>query len=293
MNLAVFYGILTGVAFAASTVLARRALFQSKTPLGGVFISVPCGALFFLGLLLGTGQFERLWHVPWYVFAILGISGVTTSLAGRWLNYTSVQQIGANRSGALLRTSPIYAVFFGLIFLNESITILIIFGILLVLLGATLVSGGKREETTHIRVKGVAAALASALAYAVGAALVKAIINEVGSPVVAAFITFSSASIVLFGLFSRKELRSRPLQIKRHSLVIFVAAGILAALAQLFRFTGLSYGPLSLVEPVLVSSMALFVLVFSFLINRNIDVFTVRVILGIISTMAGIALMFL
>ncbi len=93
MNTALFFGILSGAGFAAAIVLARRALFHSETPLGGVLISVPAGALFFLGLLLGTGQFERLWHLPWYIFAVLGITGVTTSIAGRWLNYTSVQYI--------------------------------------------------------------------------------------------------------------------------------------------------------------------------------------------------------
>ncbi len=293
MDIGLIFAILAAAAFAAGTVSVRRGLFHSETPLGGVFISVPIGTLFFLGLLTVTGQYKILWHVPWHAFAILGIAGVTSCVAGRILNYTSVQHLGANRNTTIMRTSPLYAVIFGVVLLNESLTVVMILGILLVVLGATLVSVTQEKETRALRTKGIITGLGAALLYAIAAALVKSVIREVGSPLGGVFIAFTTASALLAILFSRRQFRHQLLELERRSVIAFIIAGVMTATAQLFRYAALGHSPLSLVEPVLMSANAFFVLAFSFLINRNIDLFNLRVIVGIIITLVGALLLFL
>jgi uncharacterized membrane protein len=162
----------------------------------------------------------------------------------------------------------------------------------LVILGATLISVTRVEEPSGLRIKGVIAGLGAALGHAIAAFLVKLVISEVGSPITAVFIAFVAASAVLAILFSRQQVRDQLLRLERRSLIPFIITGIFSAIAQLLRYTALAHSPLSLVEPVVMSTNALFLVTFSFLINRSIEVFNLRVILGLILTVFGAILLF-
>ena len=71
-------------------------------------------------------------------------------------------------------------------------------------------------------------------------------------------------------------------------LVIGVLSG---CVAQLLRYAALIYSPASMVIPIGGTS-AFFIFLFSFLINRNIEVFTRKVILGMVVMVAGTFLIF-
>ena len=293
MDIGLIFAVLAAICFAAGMVFIRKGLFHSETPLGAVFIAVPIGVLFFSGLLIVTGQYETLQQISWRAVGILATSGVINFVAARLLNFTSLQHLGANRNTTIMRTSPLYAVIFGVVLLNESLTVVMILGILLVVLGATLVSVTQEKETRALRTKGIITGLGAALLYAIAAALVKSVIREVGSPLGGVFIAFTTASALLAILFSRRQFRHQLLELERRSVIAFIIAGVMTATAQLFRYAALGHSPLSLVEPVLMSANAFFVLAFSFLINRNIDLFNLRVIVGIIITLVGALLLFL
>jgi drug/metabolite transporter (DMT)-like permease len=292
MNIGLTLAIVSAICFAASTVSIRRGLFHAETALGAVFVSVPIGAVLSASVLIATAQYNTLWHTPWHTFAVLAIAGVITFVAGRLLNYIGIQNLGANRNGAILRTSPLWAAIFGVVFLDESLTILMISGILLVVAGATLVSVRYEKETRAVQVKGIIAASGGALLYAIAAALIKAVIKEAGSPITAAFISFTAGSIVLAGLLFHKQLRQQLLQLQRRSLIPFMIAGTMSTTAQLLRYSALDHSPVSLVEPI-IGTTIIFVLIFSFFINRNIEIFNRKVVLGIMVAAIGAALLFI
>ncbi len=292
MDIGLILSIAAAICFAAGTVSMRRGLFHTETAVGTIFVSVPIGAIYFAVLLIATAQYERLWHIPWHVFAVLAASGVINFIAGRLLSYTCVQLLGANRTGAIMRTAPLWAVVFGVGFLDESLTLLMILGILMLVFGATLASVRSEREARAVQVRGVIAGFGGALCYSLAAALIRAVIEEVGSPIAAAFVSFTVATIVVASLLLRKYFRDQVRQLERRSVVPFVIAGTLSATAQLFRYSALGYSPVSLVEPVM-STSVIFVLVFSFFINRQMEIFSTRVIAGILLAAGGASLMFL
>jgi drug/metabolite transporter (DMT)-like permease len=57
-------------------------------------------------------------------------------------------------------------------------------------------------------------------------------------------------------------------------------------------YTALKHSPVSVVTP-LVATVALFTLIFSFLLNRDLEVFTWKVLIGAGVTIAGTFLLFL
>ncbi len=292
VDIGLIFAVLAAICFAAGMVFIRKGLFHSETPLGAVFIAVPIGVLFFSGLLIVTGQYETLQQISWRAVGILATSGVINFVAARLLNFTSLQHLGANRNSAIHKTTSIYAVIFGVVFLNESLSVLIIVGVSLVVVGATLASQRREEQPRSLHTKGIITGLAAAVLYATAAILIKLAVREAGSPIIAAFVSFVAAAVVLAGLLFRKQFRSQLVQLQSSSLVPFIIGGTLIAIAQLLRYTALDYSPVSLVQP-LMNSDVLFILLLSFFINRKIEIFSARVILGIISTVVGGVLLFL
>tara|TARA_B100000809_G_C14901830_1_gene446549 strand:- start:182 stop:502 length:321 start_codon:yes stop_codon:yes gene_type:complete len=66
----------------------------------------------------------------------------------------------------------------------------------------------------------------------------------------------------------------------------FVLSSLLTFSAQLSRYLALAVAPVTVVVP-LMRTVPIFVQVFSFLINRNLEVFSTAVVIGILCTVAG------
>ena len=105
-------------------------------------------------------------------------------------------------------------------------------------------------------------------------------------------ISYVAASIIaiLYVSFGKKQ-REQLIQLRRATLIDFFIAAAFTSVAQLLRYAALSYSPVSVAQP-LISTNVLFVLLFSFVLNRKIEVFTWKVILGIVVIVVGAFLLF-
>jgi drug/metabolite transporter (DMT)-like permease len=235
----------------------------------------------------------------WRAFALLGAAGIIHFVAGRMLSYNAYRIIGANKAFPFVNTVPFYAVIFSVIFLGESLTLYLVLGVLCIFTGVVLVtierrsvSEGRRIGFLSTEFKGIMAALGGALCWGTTPVLIKVALEEIGSPYVGVFVAYVAASIVMAFFFSHKQSREQMAQLPvMAALIPLVISGILAATGQLFCYVALSYSPAGRVSS-LITTNALFVLLFSFLLNRQIEVFTPRVILGMVATVAGAFLIF-
>jgi uncharacterized membrane protein len=66
----------------------------------------------------------------------------------------------------------------------------------------------------------------------------------------------------------------------------FALSSLLTFPAQLSRYLALAVAPVTMVVP-LMRTVPVFVLVFSFLVNRHLEVFSTAVVIGILCTVAG------
>jgi drug/metabolite transporter (DMT)-like permease len=64
---------------------------------------------------------------------------------------------------------------------------------------------------------------------------------------------------------------------------------VILAGGHLCRFTALQFGQISIVQPI-IATMVIFVLLFSWIANRRIDVFNWRGIAGIVMVLIGVYL---
>lgn len=140
-------------------------------------------------------------------------------------------------------------------------------------------------------VKGLFAALVAALCWGVSPVLIKVGLREVNSPLAATFVSYAAASVVTGILLIHPSNNEKLRRLNRTSLIPIIIAAITVAIAQIVRYTALDYSPISLVEP-LVGTNGLFIFPLSFLINRRIEAFNLRIIMGALIVVFGVSLIF-
>lgn len=294
MERGLVFALLAAVSIAASTVYIRKVVSQTGEAFTGAAITVFTGVLFFTASIFLSGGWSKLWSISGKAFILLAAAGILHFAAGRLLAYTSLRLIGANKASAFVATMPFYALILGVIFLNESITTYLILGVSGIVGGASLVSferksvsEGKQKGAFGTEVKGIVAALGAAACWGTSPILIKPAVEEIGSPAVAAFVSYIAAAIVMALLLSRRQHRQQMRQLRfAGALVPLVISGIVISFSQLLRFTALGYSPASMVTP-LMSTAGFFIYLFSFFVNRDIEVFTPKVISGMVIIAIG------
>jgi len=292
MELGPVLALLSAAVFGGMGVLIRRGVYQSEESTTAAAISAFVGTPLFLFILPLTGDWNRLWSLSWQGFASLGIAGILHFVLGRYLLFNAIRLIGANKTIAIARTNILFAVIFGIVFLREVVTTLLISGALCIMAGAALVSFEKEQGAFKLQIKGVLFVLSGALCVGIAAVLIRSAMEEVGSPYIATFISYMTAFLLWTILLLQKGQRDQLFQLPRSSLFILSMAAILGLVGQLLRYAALNYSPVSVVQP-LIGTVVLFTFFLSFMLNRSIDVFNWRVFLGIVVVLTGTFLLFL
>ncbi len=305
MEKGLVFALFSALGFGISSVSVRRGVSRAGESFTATVISIFIGVPFFAASAFFSGELNKLWSLSGQAIILLAAAGLIHFIGGRLFAYNSYRLIGLNKASIFIRTSPIYTVVLGVFFLNESLTISLVVGVLFIFAGMVFVSterkgvGVEKTSGTQIRrrlssteVKGILAGLGAGLCWGISPILIKPAVEEVGSPSVAALISYTAASIVIACFFFRRQHRKQMLQLNvPATIILLLVNGIFVCIAHLFNYTALSYSPASMVTP-LVQTHALFALFFSFFVNRNIEIFTPKIILGIIAAVVGAFLIF-
>ncbi len=293
MEIGIVFALLAPVLFAAGDIFLRRGVLKAGESYTAVLVSLLIGVLFFSLLITFTEQWNIVRSLSWQVAGLLVGVGITHLAGGRFLFYSSVRLIGANKASAIAKVDIITAVALGIMFLNESFTIPLALGVSFILPGVILVSIEKKvvgaeeqSEAYRIQAKGVLSGLGAGLSWGISGVLIRPAVTAMGSPFVGAFVSFTVAFIIVASLLFGKGRRKQLVRLNRSSFIPIAISGTFSAVANLLRFTALKYSPVSLVQP-LIAIHILYVLLFSFLLNRKIEVFTRKVIIGMVLAVAG------
>ncbi len=284
------FAVLAAAFFAGVYVLVRRATHQSEESFSALAISLMVGTPLFFIILLISGEWQYLWLFTWQQYILLSAAGVLHFIITRYLYLNSVRIIGANPTVAMLRTSVIFAVVLGVAFLNESVTAWQIAGAVIIMFGAVLSSIEIRRDTFKISALGLLLGLGAGLGTAGSAALIRPVMVTTSAVYAATFVSYLAAFvIVMVVLLFRQQQRYHIWQQSRYDLIILVSVAVLLVVGHIFRFFAFRYSPISIAQP-LMGTIVIFVLLFSFMLNRRIDAFNWRVILGIVMVLGSVFL---
>jgi drug/metabolite transporter (DMT)-like permease len=124
--------------FSIYTIYFRQ---SGLSPLHGLVIGLFWGTLTFVPFLILSGNISFS-EVSWYQIANMSIlQGVLNAVVALLLYSIAVRQIGTAQAGAFGALTPILALLGGAIFLNETVTMIKTFGVVLVACGVLMASG--------------------------------------------------------------------------------------------------------------------------------------------------------
>ena len=292
LQLGPLFAILTAAFFALPQVLVRRSTYQSEESFTPLAVSMLVGTPIFVLLLTFFGEWAEFLSFSWQQYALLVAAGLIHLLIARYLFFNSTRIIGANPTVAITRTSIIFSVIFGVVFLGESVTALQMIAALLIMFGAVLTTTEISRRTFRVSTRGLLMGLGTALCSAGSATLIRPVMTETDAIYAATFIMYLAAFfvIVLLLLF-RKQQRRQFRRQDRRTFLILSSAAVFLVVGHLFRFAALQRTPVSIAQP-LIATIVIFTLLFSWMVNRRIDFFNWRVITGIVMVLAGVFMIY-
>ncbi len=286
------FAILTAASFALSQVLVRRSTYQSEESFTSLAVSLLVGTPIFVLLVSFFGEWREFISFTWRQYVLLAAAGLIHLIIARYLFFNSTRIIGANPTVAITRTSVIFSVIFGVVLLGESVTALQVVAALLIMLGAMMTTTEISRTTFKISTRGLLMGLGVALCSAGSATLIRPVMTETDAIYAATFVMYLSAFfVILLVLLFRREQRIHVFQLHRPAFLILSSAAVFLVVGHLFRFSALQRTPVSIAQP-LIATIVIFTLLFSWMVNRRIDVFNWRVVLGIVMVLAGVFMIF-
>ena len=309
--------------FSVNFILVRRGFADAgATAAQGAFITVLLGVPFGLVSVVVTGQLFNFGEISLTSYLLLAAAGIVHFGIGRYCNYRGIAAIGAPRAATIQAIAVPYSVVMAMLLLDERPTILMYVGIALILGSpALMVDRGKRHP--HPRVQGhphplpggegtkqagAAAATAApavevrmaegytfsllaAAAYGTSPILIRAAVEDAtGIAAIGTFVAYVGASAVLMATLALPAQRHLMGTINFRYMRLFGGAGFAVFFAQLLRFFALSIADVSIVNP-LMRMIGVFTLILSYLVNRRLERITLGVVLGVLVSFAGSALL--
>ncbi|MFC1906861.1 EamA family transporter [Chloroflexota bacterium] len=134
---------------------------------------------------------------------------------------------------------------------------------------------------------GTCFSIGAALAWGATAVLTRQSLGGLTSPLTGAAVALLSGTLIL-GAISIKA-REPDLKQKKRAIVLFVISGAAAGSAVTMYFFALSMAPVVIIAPI-AYSYPMFALLFSYLFLGQLEKITMRIVMGTVAVVAGIAL---
>ena len=285
--------LLSALCFGLSAIFTRRGVLKVSDSSMAVVVSVFLAVPLFGIILLCLGQAHEMAAFPIQCYLWLAAAGVVHFIVGRSLYYFGIQTVGANMANVFVSSNPFYSVLAGILFFHEPITWRVVWGSALTIGGVLVLAwgpktaGGVQQLNHKPFLKGLFAAMGGGLVYGLSPILIKLGLASGGSPLAGTFVSYLAASAAMLGMLSASRKKRRNFAgMGKETLMWLCLGGFSVGIAQLFRYVALSVSPMSVVAP-LFGTSPLSTIFFSFCINRRLETFTMRVMLGAVSVVAG------
>jgi len=280
--LAIAFGILASLCFAAASLLAQRGLHMQPTP-WGAWLTLVANTIFLFAFHFLLYPGASIFVVDNLTFVVVGlfVPGFT-----RVLTFRGIRAMGSAITSTIVNTTPMFSTALAMLILAERPGPLVLFGVGLIVGGLVIISwegsarSWKRTELIY--------PFLAALLFAMKDVTVRWGLSGSASPVLAAGIAAatSTCSIFLVNLYVYRERFALP---SKGTSYWFVASGICTGGSFLFMFLALSMETVSIIAP-LINSYAVFVLLLTPLMARQIETVTSRKVAGAALVVAGIFL---
>jgi len=269
------------VSSALATILIRQGLRHGNFYVG-FWINVIVGVVGLWGavLLLEPANAYRASAIPFFM-----LSGVIGTASGRLLRFVSIEKVGAPVAASIVNLNPFIATGLAIVVLGERVTLPIIGGTCVIVLGTTLLSLSGRR--VGYRPVDLFYPFLSAACFGTVAIIRKLGLSQAG-PLFGSAVNITTA-LVTFTAFLLASGNRQALTSKAPGTVYFIGAGIAENLSVFLVLVAMSLGEVSVVTP-LAGTAPLFVLPFTSLFLQGVETLTGRIVMGAMLIVLGVAL---
>jgi drug/metabolite transporter, DME family len=270
------------VSSALATVFIRQGLREGNFYVG-FWINVIVGVVGFwcAVLALEPADAYQLSAIPLFV-----LSGIIGTAGGRLLRFVSIEKVGAPVAASIINLNPFIATSLAILVLGERVTLPMVGGTGVIVLGTTLLSLSGRQVGFHPLY--LLFPLLSASCFGAVAIIRKIGLSHAG-PLFGSAVNITTA-LVTFTIFLLASGNRQVLVWRGRGLRYFVGAGIAENLSVFLALVALGLGEVSVVAP-LAGTAPLFVLPFTSLFLKGVEPLTGRIIAGATLIVLGVFLL--
>jgi DME family drug/metabolite transporter len=270
------------VSSASATVLIRQGLRHGNFYVG-FWINVIVGVVGLWGavLVLEPADAYRASAIPLFM-----LSGIIGTAGGRLLRFVSIEKVGAPVAASIINLNPFIATGLAILVLGERVTLPMIAGTGVIVLGTTLLSLSGRQVGFQLLY--LFYPFLSASCFGAVAIIRKLGLSHTG-PLFGSAVNITTA-LVTFTAFLLASGNRQVLVWHGRGLVYFVGAGIAENLSVFLVLVALGLGEVSVVAP-LAGTAPLFVLPFTSLFLKGVEQLTGRIVIGAILIVLGVFLL--
>lgn len=283
MSLAPHLFALAGaVSSALATILIRQGLRHANFYVG-FWINVIVGVVGLWGavLLLEPADAYRAAAIPFFM-----LSGIIGTASGRLLRFVSIEKVGAPVAASIINLNPFIATGLAIVVLGERVTLPIVGGTCVIVLGTTLLSLSGRR--VGFRSVDLFYPFLSASCFGTVAIIRKLGLSQAG-PLFGSAVNITTA-LVTFTAFLLASGNRQAFLGKGRGVGYFVGAGIAENLSVFLVLVAMSLGEVSVVAP-LAGTAPLFVLPFTSVFLKGVETLTGRLVMGAMLIVLGVVLL--
>jgi len=267
--------------FYASALVSARAGMRYSTPTTVTLVSILMQNLLLWSAIFMTGGVHPVPLTGVLLFTLVGIF----QLAVRLLAYTGVEKIGASRSSALQSVSPLISAVIAVTILGEPTTSLIILGTCLVVAGIVLISWKPERQLTNFRRWHLLLPICAAFLTGINHPIRRYVLTMADEPLFFSAL-MGTVSLIGFLIYFGISPRSQRLIWNRRAIGPFLGTGLCETMSILLIITAISMGRVVIVAPI-AASYPVWSLIQSAIFLRDVEPINWKVIMGIVSVVAG------
>jgi len=243
------------------------------------FVQLVVSSLVLIVISLFTQDMELLFNAPIQAILYFAVAGFFHFLVGWTFLNASQKKIGAARTSPLTGTNPLFGVFIAAVALGELPTWLELVGIVVIVLGAYLVSkdsvvtdGATNSSQTWIALlKSSWLGLGAAFFWAVSPVFIRLGLQDLSSPLLGVTIGVT-ASVLGYGavlLWQRERWLGG--SITNEAWIFKLIAGVLVGLSTWMRWVALDLAPIAVVLALLMISTPLVILLSPLISGKHLE----------------------
>jgi uncharacterized membrane protein len=283
--LAELFALLSAVSFAVNNILMRKGLKLSNT-LSAFFLTILIDNAVFWSLLFAPAAFNLpiTFSISQDAIILFVITGAITPGIAYLLRYISIDKVGVSIASPVISTTPFFALIGAIMFLGESLTLLVFAATVSLVLGVILLSW---ERGKIGRWKDMIYPILTAVLYGAAAITRKMGMNLANFAILAASIG-AVASLILYMPYL--ALVRKKLSLNRKNGLMFLLFGALfGTIARIFIFYSYSLGEVIRIEPLMNSSPA-FTLALASVFLKKEERITLKIVTGASLVILGVIL---